>query len=58
MSRRGWIITVVDRIPKPWPPASQLVETGVPVDVAADYARVRRELSPNGLKRRLKERVN
>lgn len=53
-----WQIVVVDRIPKPFPPVRQLVEIGVPVSVATRYEKVRREMSPAGLKRWLKRHKN
>ena len=50
-----WLIVVVDTIKKPWPSAARLVsEVGTPPSIAAKYAVVRRELSPAGLKRKLK----
>lgn len=53
-------ITVVDTINR-WhkAPAADLVRrAGVPLSVANRWAKVRREMSPAGLKRELKARVN
>lgn len=52
-----WIIVVVDpRVPGNWGPKS-LVRAGVPVKMAARWAKVRREMTV-GLRRRAKEAVN
>lgn len=53
-------ITVVDTIGK-WHKATALAlvrDAGVPPTVAARWAKVRREMSPAGLKRKLKGQVN
>jgi hypothetical protein len=55
---KRYLITVVDRIDKPWPPSKQLVETGVPLKVAREYDVIRRRMSPRGLKRWAKENMN
>lgn len=60
MSRVDYQITVVDTIGK-WhkAPAADLVRrAGVPLRVAERWARVRREMSPAGLKRKLKAQIN
>jgi hypothetical protein len=58
--RIEWWVAVVDR--KPWPrrgTAGALRDVaGVTVQQAARWAKARREMSPAGLKRKLKERVN
>lgn len=55
---KDYEIVVVDTVTRPFPPAKRLVQAGVPVSVAARWAQVRRELSPTGLKRQLKDRQN
>lgn len=60
MSRVDYQITVVDTIGK-WhkAPAADLVRrAGVPLRVAERWAKVRREMSPAGLKRKLKAQIN
>lgn len=60
MSRIDYQITVVDTIGK-WhkAPAADLVRrAGVPLSVAERWAKVRREMSPAGLRRKLKAQVN
>jgi uncharacterized protein (DUF2384 family) len=60
MARIDYQITVVDTIGK-WhkAPAADLVRrAGVPLRVAERWAKVRREMSPAGLKRKLREQVN
>lgn len=60
MSRVEYQITVVDTVGK-WhkAPAADLVRrAGVPLSVAQKWAKVRREMSPAGLKRKLKAQVN
>jgi uncharacterized protein (DUF2384 family) len=60
MADKGWIITVVDTIGK-WQkaPAADLVRrAGISLEVAARWKRVRREMSPAGLKRKAKEYRN
>ncbi len=60
MPRVEYQITVVDTIGK-WhkAPAADLVRrAGVPLNVATRWARVRREMSPAGLKRKLRNQVN
>jgi hypothetical protein len=52
MATRTYIIVIADTIPKPWPPASQLVALGIPLAVARRYQLVRRDMTA-GLKRRL-----
>ncbi len=54
MSSRTFTITVVDSNPKPWPLSHELVAVGVPLKVAAEYDRIRREMSPAGLRRKIK----
>lgn len=46
-------IVVVDANPKPFPAAKDLVKSGVPLSVAARWAKVRREMSSAGLKRKI-----
>lgn len=58
MARTDYEIVVVDTIPQKFPPASDLVKAGVPLRVAQEWAKVRRAVSPAGLKRRLREQVN
>lgn len=60
MARYDYQITVVDAVGK-WhkATAADLVRrAGVPLAVAARWAKVRREMSPGGLKRKLKEQRN
>lgn len=55
MTRIEYHIVVVDRWPKPFPGAKALTKAGVPVGVAVQWAKVRRQMSPAGLKRKLKD---
>lgn len=60
MARREYIIVVVDTIGK-WhnAPAPDLVRrAGVSLAVAAKWAQIRRQMSPAGLKRKLRDQVN
>ncbi len=60
MARRPYEITVVDgygRWRKATAPAL-VREAGVPPQIAARWARVRRQMSPAGLKRKLAETRN
>lgn len=60
MSRVEYQITVVDTVGK-WhrAPAADLVRrAGVPLSVAQKWAKVRHEMSPAELKRKLKAQVN
>ena len=60
MARRDYQITVVDRIGK-WhkAPAADLVRiAGVPLKVALEWAKIRRSMSPSGLKRKAYETRN
>ena len=54
MPRDGWVITVVDNNVQ-WRKASAAAlvrEIGASPKIAADWARVRREMSPAGLRRK------
>lgn len=51
-------IVVVDSNPIPFPSTRKMVDAGVPVSVAARWQRVRREMSPAGLKRKMQEARN
>jgi hypothetical protein len=51
-------ITVVDGRSKSWSAKGLVRQTRVPVGVAARWHRVRREMSPAGLKRKLSEQRN
>lgn len=53
-----WTIVIVDFVGKPWPPARALVQVGVPLAIAARYETVRREMSPAGLRRKLRDMRN
>lgn len=60
MSGRDYQITVVDTIGK-WHRATEKAlvrDAGVPPSVAARWAKVRREMSPSGLKKKLRAMVN
>lgn len=62
MARRlaAWVITVVDAKVS-WRKATAkalVTEAGLPLSVAGRWAGVRRAMSPKGLKKALKERVN
>lgn len=60
MAKKDYLITVVDTIGK-WhnAPAADLVRVcGVPLVIAARWEKVRREMSPAGLKRKAKAQVN
>ncbi len=60
MARVDYQITVVDTIGK-WQNAmapSLVRDAGVPMSVAIRWAKVRREMSPAGLKRKLKGLAN
>ena len=60
MAGRDWVITVVDRNVS-WrkATAAKLVsEAGASPQVAADWAKVRREMSPSGLTRKMKATRN
>lgn len=55
-----WILQVVgaaDEYPPPhkWPAASLLIKAGVPLEVAVRYKAVRGQMSPKGLRRRMRE---
>lgn len=54
---RQYEIVVLDVHPHPFPSAEKMVEMGVPAKVAADWKRIRRDMTA-GLKRRVKENVN
>ncbi len=57
--KRDYIITVANGNWNPRCSAPALVrQAGIPPSVAAAWAEVRRTISPSGLKRALKERVN
>lgn len=59
MAKLNYVIVVVDSYAKGWPPSSELVsKVKVPLSVATRYDRVRRTMSPKGLKRRALEWVN
>jgi hypothetical protein len=59
MPRIEYRITVVDRwSSRTFPSARTMIEAGLPVSVAARWVTVRREMSPAGLKRKLKDRAN
>lgn len=58
MSRTDYEIVVVDVNPKPFPGAKALVKAGVPVSVANRWQKVRREMSPGGLKRKVRAQEN
>lgn len=51
-------IVVVDASQKPFPPVKDMVKAGVPVAVATRWTRVRREMSPSGLKHKAWEARN
>lgn len=55
---KGDIIVVVDSNRKPFPPATDLVKLGVRLSVAVAWQRARREMSPAGLARKLKDLEN
>lgn len=55
MDRIEYHIVVVDRWPR-WRSATRkMIEAGVPPGVAVRWQKVRREMSPAGLKRKAKE---
>lgn len=59
MARTNWIIVTVDRNPKKWPTAKDLMELkGLSLRVAYRWAMVRRQMSPKGLRRWAHEHRN
>lgn len=60
MAGRDWVITVVDRnvVWRRATAAALVREAGASPQVAADWSRVRRQMSPAGLKRKLSEQRN
>lgn len=59
MARIEYRVVVVDRwSARGLPSARKMVESGLPVKVAARWEKIRREMSPAGLKRKAREQRN
>jgi hypothetical protein len=58
VGRIDWIITVIDGREKRWPQVEMLRKVGARAETIVKYKRARRQLSPAGLRRKLRDQEN